>query len=77
MLGRLRKDRGGLAHWYDTTIAEVVDGLPSNLPRHLGVEDQGRFAIGYFHQRQAMMTRAPAEVKAAEAGEPAVIGDDA
>jgi CRISPR-associated protein Csd1 len=74
---KLRKDRGGLAHWYDTTIAEVVDGLPSNLPRHLGVEDQGRFAIGYFHQRQAMMTRAPAEVKAAEAGEPAVIGDDA
>ncbi|MGV0758939.1 type I-C CRISPR-associated protein Cas8c/Csd1 [Tistrella mobilis] len=73
---KLRKDRGGLAHWYDTTIAEVVDGLPSNLPRHLGVEDQGRFAIGYFHQRQAMMTRAPAEVKAAEAGEPAVVGDD-
>lgn len=73
---KLRKDRGGLAHWYDTTIAEVIDGLPSNLPRHLGVEDQGRFAIGYFHQRQAMMTRAPAEVKAAEAGEPAAVGDD-
>ncbi|WP_372096871.1 type I-C CRISPR-associated protein Cas8c/Csd1 [Tistrella mobilis] len=73
---KLRKDRGGLAHWYDTTIAEVVDGLPSNLPRHLGVEDQGRFAIGYFHQRQAMMTRAPAAVNAAEAGEPAVVGDD-
>lgn len=73
---KLRKDRGGLAHWYDTTIAEVMDGLPSNLPRHLGVEDQGRFAIGYFHQRQAMMTRAPAAVKAAEAGEPAVVGDD-
>ncbi|WP_372019248.1 type I-C CRISPR-associated protein Cas8c/Csd1 [Tistrella mobilis] len=66
---KLRKDRGGLAHWYDTTIAEVVDGLPSNLPRHLGVEDQGRFAIGYFHQRQAMMTRAPAAVNAAEAGD--------
>lgn len=73
---KLRKDRGGLAHWYDTTIAEVIDGLPSNLPRHLGVEDQGRFAIGYFHQRQAMMTRAPAAVKAAEAGEPAAVGDD-
>ena len=32
-------------------IGEIVDGLPPSLPSHLSLADQGRFAIGYYHQR--------------------------
>lgn len=32
-------------------IGEIVDGLPPTLPTHLSLADQGRFAIGYYHQR--------------------------
>lgn len=32
-------------------IGEIVDGLPTSLPSHLSLSDQGRFAIGYYHQR--------------------------
>lgn len=32
-------------------IGEIVDGL-STFPAHLSLDDQGRFAIGYYHQRQ-------------------------
>lgn len=32
-------------------IGEIVDGLPPAPPAHLSLPDQGRFAIGYYHQR--------------------------
>lgn len=32
-------------------IGEIVDGLPPAPPAHLSLSDQGRFAIGYYHQR--------------------------
>ncbi len=33
-------------------VGEIVDGLSPTLPSHLPLADQGRFAIGYYHQRQ-------------------------
>ena len=35
-------------------IGEIVDGIKATLgfPGHLSLDDQGRFAIGYYHQRQ-------------------------
>jgi CRISPR-associated protein Csd1 len=33
-------------------IGEIVDGL-SDFPGHLSLPDQGRFAVGYYHQRQS------------------------
>jgi CRISPR-associated protein Csd1 len=33
-------------------IGEVVDGI-SDFPAHLTLADQGRFAVGYYHQRQS------------------------
>jgi len=30
---------------------EILDGIGSHFPRTLSLEDQGRFAIGYYHQR--------------------------
>jgi CRISPR-associated protein Csd1 len=52
-LGRLRKDKPGLAVNLEKQIREIVDGLSERFPRSLHIEDQGRFAIGYYHQSQA------------------------
>ena len=53
-LASLRKgDRGGLAHWFDREIDAILSGVSSAFPRSLRLEDQGRFAIGYHHQRGA------------------------
>jgi CRISPR-associated protein Csd1 len=40
---------------YDRRIGEVM-GLLDQFPRQLALEDQGRFVIGYFHQRQDLYT---------------------
>ena len=51
-LATLRKsEKGGLAHWFDREIDAIVGGLDSAFPRSLRLEEQGRFAIGYHHQR--------------------------
>ncbi len=53
-LARLRRaGKGGLADWFNTLIDAVVDGLDTSLPRSLSLADQGRFTIGYHHQRTA------------------------
>lgn len=66
-LGKLRKERMGQAVNLEKDIREIVGGLPEQFPRSLKIEDQGRFAIGYYHQSQSYFTRrdatgdAPAE----------------
>lgn len=37
-------------------ISEIVAGV-SDFPSHLNLADQGRFAIGYYHQRQALFSK--------------------
>jgi CRISPR-associated protein Csd1 len=37
-------------------ISEIIDGV-SDFPSHLNLADQGRFAIGYYHQRQALFSK--------------------
>ncbi len=37
-------------------IGQVMDGIV-DFPAHLSLQDQGRFAIGYYHQRQAFFTK--------------------
>ena len=52
-LATLRKgEKGGLAHWFDREIDEILAGMDTEFPRSLRLEDQGRFAIGYHHQRE-------------------------
>ncbi len=46
-LGKLHKGR---AVNLEKLIGTIVDGF-NNFPAHLKLEDQGRFAIGYYHQR--------------------------
>ncbi|MEO5365914.1 MAG: type I-C CRISPR-associated protein Cas8c/Csd1 [Magnetococcus sp. WYHC-3] len=50
-LSKMRKSgKGGLAHWMEAEAGEIMNKVGTSLPRHLGLEDQGRFAIGYYHQ---------------------------
>jgi CRISPR-associated protein Csd1 len=50
-LGKLRKD--GKGGWIEREIEDIYDRLPPSFPRSLRLEGQGRFAIGYYHQRKA------------------------
>jgi len=37
-------------------IGEIMDGV-SEFPAHLSLQDQGRFAVGYYHQRQDLFKK--------------------
>lgn len=52
-LARLRKDKPGLGHTLETGVGGIIAGLGTTFPKSLHIEDQGRFAIGYYHQSQA------------------------
>jgi CRISPR-associated protein Csd1 len=55
-LSKLRKERMGQAVNIEKDIREIVGGLPDQFPRSLRIDDQGRFAIGYYHQSQFYFT---------------------
>ncbi|KLD79929.1 type I-C CRISPR-associated protein Cas8c/Csd1 [Xanthomonas hyacinthi] len=55
--GKLRKDKAGLAVNLEKEIGQIIDALPNSFPRTLPIEEQGRFAIGYYHQTQARFVR--------------------
>ncbi|MBA2673043.1 type I-C CRISPR-associated protein Cas8c/Csd1 [Ramlibacter sp.] len=67
-LGRLRKDKPGMAVNLERDIRDIVDGLQEQLPRSLRIEDQGRFAIGYYHQSQARFASKGEDVAETETG---------
>ena len=71
-LARLRKD--GKGGWIERELEQITEHLAPDLPRSLLLEDQGRFAIGYYHQRRTRITGQPAaEIADQEAAEE---GDD-
>ena len=41
---------------FERLLAEII-GKMNNFPAHLDLHEQGRFAIGYYHQRQAFFTK--------------------
>jgi len=49
-------DNKGEAVNYEKLLGQVMDGI-TDFPSHLSLQDQGRFAIGYYHQRQAFFTK--------------------
>ncbi|MCW0413881.1 type I-C CRISPR-associated protein Cas8c/Csd1 [Xanthomonas sacchari] len=55
--GKLRKEKTGLAVNLEKEIGQIVDALPPSFPRSLPIQEQGRFAIGYYHQTQARFAR--------------------
>ena len=40
-------------------IGEIISKLEAGVafPSHLNIQDQGRFAVGYYHQRQELFTK--------------------
>jgi CRISPR-associated protein Csd1 len=51
--------------WIDNMIEEIMCGI-SGFPSHLSLDDQGIFAIGYYHQRQAFFTKSAGEKEGVE-----------
>jgi CRISPR-associated protein Csd1 len=41
---------------FEKLLAEIVGGI-SDFPTHMALPEQGRFAIGYYHQRQAFFKK--------------------
>lgn len=56
-LSRLRKDKAGMAVNLDKDLSEIIAKLPETFPRHLSIDEQGRFAIGYYHQKQSYFAK--------------------
>jgi len=61
------------AGFFQKEIGEVLDAV-ENFPPHLSLEEQGLFALGYYHQRQEYFKKREAvsseEMPASEKGEP-------
>lgn len=66
-LAKLRKS--GKGYWLEREIEEIHDRLPGALPRSLKLEAQGRFVLGYYHQRKGQFAsrEAKAEIESTEA----------
>lgn len=52
----LKKLATGRVVWFEKLLGDVL-GAVSDFPKHLPLPDQGRFALGYYHQRQAFFTK--------------------
>ena len=37
---------------FEKEIGEIFDALTDDLPAHLTLDEQARFAVGYYHERQ-------------------------
>jgi CRISPR-associated protein Csd1 len=72
-LSKVRKDKPGWAHVLERELEEVVGRItparPFSLPRSMPLEDQGEFAIGYYHQRAARLGGSQADQFADEDSE--------
>ncbi len=54
----LKKLNPGRAQWFEKLLAEVLAPV-ADFPAHLALPDQGRFALGYYHQRQDFFSKKP------------------
>lgn len=54
-LAALRKE--GKAGGHEKRLEAIIEGVEHGLPRSLRIEDQARFAIGYYHQRASRFTK--------------------
>lgn len=48
---KLERDRGGAKVYYERKLTEIMNKL-EDFPKRLSLEEQGQFALGYYHQQQ-------------------------
>lgn len=54
----LEKLSNGAKIFYEKLKQEIIDRMPADgFPTHLSLEDQGRFFVGFYHQRQALFSK--------------------
>lgn len=56
-LGKVRKNKPGLAVNREKIMGEVINSLGATFPKNLRIEAQGEFALGYYQQRQTFFTK--------------------
>lgn len=49
-------ENSGRRIWFERLLGEIISDVP-DFPAHLTLDDQGRFAIGYYHQVQDLWTK--------------------
>ncbi|KAB2927900.1 MAG: type I-C CRISPR-associated protein Cas8c/Csd1 [Candidatus Contendobacter sp.] len=59
----------GQVIWLENLIGQILEAI-THFPAHLNLDDQGRFAIGYYHQRQDFFTKKPSDNQSANQGAP-------
>lgn len=52
----LKKLSVGRAMWFEKLLGEILSSV-TDFQKHLPLPDQGRFALGYYHQRQDFFTK--------------------
>ncbi len=61
------RNSGKSTVWLEQLMQEVKGMiLPQGIPAILSLEDQGRFSIGYYHQRQDFFTKKETEEQGEE-----------
>ena len=52
------RNSGKSTVWLEQLMQEILGHVPAQgIPAILSLEDQGRFSIGYYHQRQEFFTK--------------------
>ena len=59
-LSKLGKEKPGYRVNLEKLLQEVVGGV-ARFPAHLSLDNQGQFAIGYYHQRQSFFDKKDGE----------------
>lgn len=59
-LSKVKKEKTGYAIKLEKLLQEIVETV-SAFPAHLSLDEQGLFAIGYYHQRQDFFAKKDAE----------------
>lgn len=49
---KLERDKIGIKVILENEISYLMEKLPTQLPKQLTLEEQGQFALGYYHQQQ-------------------------
>ena len=60
-LSKIRKDKPGYAINLKKDLALVMEGLDAQFPKHFSIDQQGQFALGYYHQKQKYFAKKSTE----------------